>query len=296
MLLLAVPQGAVCQEAGYDGTHNANLSDIRRCQDTLQAVNLGRATIFQQALLADTAPALVAQVDLVAQRIAMAARTALGAAGDAVPAADSLGIWMFAGVNLPFVVVVRRDQPGSWHIDTTSHSLSPKLSDFYEGVLRSIPLDSLWMVWPDGYAADSVAFRLWLAAGPSNGSIVATKHALFAVFSTKAIIEQPALVMEHQSGPHYPFDAEMHRVVGEVLLQFVVTADGRADMKTLKVLQPSEQRLRTSPFEHYYREFTNEAIGAVRHFRFYPARIGTCRVREQVRFPFSFETLPTGSN
>jgi hypothetical protein len=254
----------------------------------VRAESLRAVTIFQQALLRDTTPALLAQVDLVAQRIATAARFALGARGDVVPAGDSLGIWKLGPLRLPFVIIVRRDQPGSWRVDTASRSLSPKLSALYAGVLRAIPPDSLWIVWPDGYAGDSVAFSLLLDGLSPGTSTVMTRNALFAVFRTRALIAKPALVAEHRKPPRYPFDAETRGIVGDVLLQFVVTKDGRADMSSLKVLTPSETLLRTSPFEHYYREFTNEAIAALKTYRFYPAHIGSCAVKQLVQFPFSF--------
>src|SRR6185312_7447208 len=62
--------GLVCTIAGQALGQRAparSSSDVRGCADTLQARNLTRVTVFQQAALVDTTPAVRAQVDLVAQ-------------------------------------------------------------------------------------------------------------------------------------------------------------------------------------------------------------------------------------
>ncbi|HEY7894538.1 MAG TPA: energy transducer TonB [Gemmatimonadaceae bacterium] len=286
-LLCAAAAGGSAQQSGSDGA-DAVATGPSQCADTLQPANLMRVTVYQEVSAKDTASALVSQLDLVAQRIAIAVRTALGAAGDAVPQADSLGVWMGAGRRLPFVVVVRREGAGSWRRDTNSDTISAKVTNLYAGALRSIPPDSLWMVWPDGYAADSVVFRLMLIAASNTSHLSATTYSLFAVYGTNGLREHPALLMKGQPSPWYPTDAEYRGLVGDVLLQFAIDTQGRADMTTIKVLRPTAATLSTSPFAHFYREFALAAEEAVRHDRFYPARIGTCPVRQLVQFPFSF--------
>ncbi|MGH7633893.1 MAG: hypothetical protein ACRENC_09205 [Gemmatimonadaceae bacterium] len=287
VLCLAVP-GVLAQQPGPDGADSASVSDLRRCQDTLVPPNLPPLMVFQQAAPADTTPAIVEQVDLVAQRIAATVRAAIGGTGDLVPRADSLGAWAGAPVRLPIVMVLHRTQPSSWRIDSASDTVDAKLTALYAGALRTIPPDSLWMVWPDGYAPDSVAFRLLLHAALPHTRPASTHSAMFALYSTTHIVEMPAVVMENQPLPYYPDDAEKHQVLGEVLLAFVIGRDGRADASTIRVLQPTADKLRTSPFAHYYREFVNSATSAVRKFRFYPARKGTCTIRQAVQYPFSF--------
>jgi len=295
-LLCSGAGAAHAQQATYDGAYSTSSRDARGCSDTLQAANLTRVTIFQHASLRDTTPAVLAQVDLVAQRIAAAARGVLGARRDAIPSADSLGIWTRGVLRLPFVVVMRREQSGAWRSDTTSDTVSAKLVRLYEAVLRAIPPDSLWMIWPDGYSPESVAFRLTLTSGKGDPVRMAEQHSLFAVFSTRGILEQPALLRQDQAPARYPLDAIQHHISATVLLQFVVGADGRADASTLKVLRPSLDTIGASPFAHYYQEFVDAAETAVRNFRFYPARIGGCAARELVQFPFTFATPPRASD
>jgi len=286
--------GLVCAIAGRalgQGASAPNPSDVRGCADTLQARNLTRLTVFQRAVSADTTSAVRAQVDLVAQRIAGAARRALGAHGDAIPAADSLGKWMGSVLHLPFAVVFHRDQPGTWRSDTTSDTISAKVVQLYDGVLHALPPDSLWMIWPDGYAPDSVVFHLTLVGEKGDEARMA-EHSLFAVFSARGILEQPALQKPDQYPPRYPADAKRVELPVTVLLQFVIGSDGRVDPGTLKVLRPTADTLRASSSAHYYQEFVDAAEAAIRNYRFYPARIGGCAVRQLVQFPFVFALLP----
>lgn len=286
--LCASAAGAAGQQVTHDTTHDTKSSDIRSCEDTLQAGNLTRLTIFQQAALQDTTPAVNAQVELVAERIAVAARSALGARHDDIPFVDAFGVWPRGVLHLPFVVVLHREQPGTWRSDTTSDTISAKVTGFYEHVLSAVPPDSIWMIWPDGYAQDSVEFRLTLISGNGDVRRMAAEHSMFAVFSTKGIAERPALLKENQPPPRFPLDALHQHIAGFVLLQFVIGTDGRADLGTLKVLRPTADTLRASPLAHYYQEFVAASEDAISNARFYPARIGACAVRERVQFPFTY--------
>ncbi len=286
-LALASPS-AVSQAPQFNGIGSVDLSDVWHCTDTINAANLARVTVYQHAALTDTTPAVLSQIDLVSQSIAAAARRALGSAGGSVPVADSMGIWVYDVRHLPFVIVIHRSTSWTWRFDSAADTISAKLTRLYAAVLRAIPQDSLWMVWPDGYRSDSIAFGLDLR--PFGEPILrpTVRTSPFPVFSTAGLSEKPALLKEGQSHPLYPGDALMQRIVGNVLLQFVILADGRADSSTIKVLEPSEETLKTSQFAHYYTEFAQSASRAVRRYRFYPATVGSCPVKQLVQAPFSF--------
>ncbi len=265
-----------------------DTSRLAPCRDTLRASNVTRLTVAQQVELKDTTSAVLAQLDLVAARIADAARTSLGATGQAIPAADSLGMLAGAYNTIPIDIVLRRDGPFTWRPGTPDRFVAPpKLAAFYTRVLRSIPAESLWIVWPDGYKPDSVAFRVALfgyAKYPPTGH---RGMSLFSVFMTNGIAEIPAIAT-HPAWIDYPRDANFHRIVGEVLLQFAIDTTGRADPTTIKVLRPTAERMDSSDFASFYREFIQASRNAVEHSRYSPARIGACVVRELVQQPFAY--------
>ena len=66
----------------------------------------------------------------------------------------------------------------------------------------------------------------------------------------------------------------------------------RAGQYALVSVRNSADTLRASSSAHYYQEFVDAAEAAIRNYRFYPARIGRCAVRQLVRFPFVFALLP----
>jgi hypothetical protein len=259
----------------------------KACLDTLSDASLARVTVFQHAVLADTNSAIQAQIALVSQHIAEAARAALGGVGDSVPAGDALGVWRQSLVHLPFVIVIHRDGPWSWRREAGADAASSKVTAFYTRVLRSIPGDSLWMIFPDGYAADSVAMRLDVMSDNPFAFAPSMLATLFPVFTGKGIIRTQA-ALETQLTPTYPDDAFADSITAKVTVDVVIGTDGRADPRTLEVRQPSAATLATSPKAHFYREFVDATRDVVLRERFRPARIGGCMVRQVAHLSYDY--------
>ena len=76
--------------------------------------------------------------------------------------------------------------------------------------------------------------------------------------------------------PKYPAAMKKAGVSGEVLAQFIVNADGRADMSTFKVLKTNHQ------------EFADAVKAVLPDMRFTPAEIGGQKVKQMVQQPFTF--------
>src|SRR5439155_23731610 len=74
-------------------------------------------------------------------------------------------------------------------------------------------------------------------------------------------VEKQVAPMPNNPGPRYPDMLRSANVEGEVLAQFVVDADGRAEMNTFKVLKSSHDL------------FTNAVKAALVNMRFYPAEV-----------------------
>lgn len=121
--------------------------------------------------------------------------------------------------------------------DTTATAL---LSSAFDTARRK---SEALIVWPDGYTADSVVVRLVLlpAAVTSKDRVLvpATNRRQFGVFRVLQPWESPALPKPNQPIPRYPSYNESHRIAGRLLLQFVVTAEGRVDPRTVSELQCS---------------------------------------------------------
>lgn len=89
-------------------------------------------------------------------------------------------------------------------------------------------------------------------------------------------VEKPVRTVPGSPQPHYPPAMKKANVSGEVLAQFVVNTDGRADMSTFKVLKADHQ------------EFADAVKATLPDMRFYPAEIRGTKVMQMVQQPFTF--------
>jgi TonB family protein len=78
------------------------------------------------------------------------------------------------------------------------------------------------------------------------------------------------------AGARYPDELRKTNVEGEVLAQFVVGTDGRADMTTFKVLKSSHE------------QFTESVQRSLPQMMFNPALVGERPVKQLVQMPFQF--------
>lgn len=120
---------------------------------------------------------------------------------------------------------------------------------------------------PEGVTASTAASR---SAAPPRPTSDSTAYFEFQV-------EKPVLAGENNPAPEYPPALEKAHVEGEVLLQFVVNPDGRADMRTFKVLKSSNDL------------FTQAVKGVLPSMHFVPAEVGGRKVRQLVQMPFGFK-------
>jgi periplasmic protein TonB len=89
-------------------------------------------------------------------------------------------------------------------------------------------------------------------------------------------VEKQAGTVPGSPAPEYPEMQKSAGIEGEVLAQFVVDTNGRADMTSFKVLKSSQDA------------FTDAVKRALPKMRFYAAEIGGHKVKQLVQEPFAF--------
>ncbi len=89
-------------------------------------------------------------------------------------------------------------------------------------------------------------------------------------------VEQPVVMRSGTVGPEYPQALRDAKIQGQVLAQFVVDADGKADLRTFKVLK-SDHDL-----------FSDAVRAALVEMQFSPAMLKGTRVMQLVQQPFQF--------
>lgn len=89
-------------------------------------------------------------------------------------------------------------------------------------------------------------------------------------------VEDPVTRAASSPSPRFPDVLRRRGIGGEVLAQFVVGADGRADLSTFHVLKSTDDR------------FTDAVRNALPEMQFNPALVGGKAVRQLVQTPFTF--------
>ncbi len=89
-------------------------------------------------------------------------------------------------------------------------------------------------------------------------------------------VEQAVRPAPGNSPPYYPDVLRAAHVEGEVLVQFVVGVDGRADTSTVKILKST------------HKLFTDAVTAWLSTGRFVPAEVGGKAVKQLVQMPFQF--------
>lgn len=90
-------------------------------------------------------------------------------------------------------------------------------------------------------------------------------------------VEKPAAAVPGTVNPSYPEAMRSAGVEGEVRLQFVVDTAGRVESGSVKVARATNDL------------FASAARAAVPRMRFYPAEIGSRKVRQLVELPITFQ-------
>jgi protein TonB len=89
-------------------------------------------------------------------------------------------------------------------------------------------------------------------------------------------VEKQAAPANDNPRPRYPDMLRSANVEGEVIAQFVVDQNGKADMSTFKVLKSSHDL------------FTASVKNVLPSMRFLPAEVGGSKVKQLVQMPFVF--------
>ncbi|HUF29452.1 MAG TPA: energy transducer TonB [Gemmatimonadaceae bacterium] len=115
-----------------------------------------------------------------------------------------------------------------------------------------------------------------VAGGTSRGVVGGTAPVVSDQPYFEFQVEKPALAREGNPTPRYPEMLRAAGITGDVIAQFVVNEDGRADMRSFKALSSS------------HAQFTAAVKAALPQMRFYPAEVGGRKVKQLVQQSFTF--------
>jgi protein TonB len=93
---------------------------------------------------------------------------------------------------------------------------------------------------------------------------------------TAGEVDRPASLLPHTTLPRYPDMLRSSRLEGGVRVVFIVGADGRVEMESVRIVEASHPL------------FAAAVRAALPRMRFRPAQAGSRRVRQLVEIPFGF--------
>lgn len=283
-------QSAPIRIAGAPAATISGAAGRAACIDALPASQLHTSVIYVHAEVADSTNVfLVPQADLLASEVADDMRTRLGGSSTRIPSADTI----VRPSSLPAqLVVIFRPDGGATRSVQGQYGGTPTaelLAASFDAIRKN---GDGAMVWPDGYHADSVVVTLVLwpeALVHDSTSPRYVAHSEFAAFSSLVPIVRPALARDGNPNPRFPFQTRMHGVSGYLILEFVVDTAGRAVEGTVHDVWPANKPRLTGELGSYYDDFVSATKDALRSWKFYPAYVGTCPVRQIVRLPIQYK-------
>lgn len=228
----------------------------------------------------------IGNVDVVAQAVAEQISTMLGAKGDTLPSGSPEINWRDLYSSL--VVTAQRD--GRMVSRPERDSLDTKGSALLSRALAAALAAGAGFVWPDS-TLDSLMFRLRLVtpvvrrlryAEPPRDPIQ------IPAFTLAVPWEEPVLVRTSVP-PKYPWRTEEAQATARVFLDFVVDTLGHADSTTIRDIWYSSHPRLTGRLGEFYAEFVKAARTALVRWTFFPARVGGCRVAQQVEQEFIYK-------
>lgn len=248
----------------------------------------GGAIYLDARMALQTEATLTSQADLIASDVAAELRKQLGGSETETPNTGDRIKWNSIPAEL--ILVARPDGSMTWR----GTSL---FGDAAAVRLLSTAMDSVrrhgsgLLIWPDGYAADSLVVRLSLLPkvfrDDSPGPPATLNRMRFHVFTMPYAVESPALP-RGELHVNYPPVNERLRISGNILVQFVVDTSGRAAMSTFRAVWPSDQPQRARALDGYYDEFVQAIREGIASETFTPARLGSCPVTQMVKWPVKF--------
>jgi hypothetical protein len=260
------------------------------CVASLPRASMHRVRVFLSATVPESSERdFRLQTDLMAQDVAAELRKLLGATGDSVPTADSVFVWYSVPTALR-VVAHSNGEMSARPIGAGGDSAATRL------LLRAYDIaraqSEAFIAWPDGQDTDSLVVYLFLRPEyVDEEPTVLSPHGVFRRFAAFFLTEPErvsASPLPDQRSPRYPSRQESHRVEGEVLLQFVIDSTGRVEPETISDPWPADTPQPSGYSAADYDDFARSAKSWIKDYRFSPARIGPCLVRQAAQIPLKF--------
>jgi hypothetical protein len=286
--LLAIALVALMAPVAMQAQSEGTQWESNPCLARIPVDSMRRVPVYLAAEANDSATrALLPNVSVLTQTVALRARALLGMQSDVLPRGEPTITWRNAPTGA--AMIAYRDDRLAW---TASDSEGGPAFALLDRALLAVRSEGgPWFIWPDS-TVDSLVFELNLRVP----TVDRQHRAYFAapvrngvpVFSILEPWEDQVHVIR-QPRPRYPVVLDDRRVEAVVVVEFVVDTTGHVDVGTIKDRWPADRPRLRGELGAYYRTFLRTVSSALEDARFEPARIGGCPVRQRARMPFVFK-------
>ncbi len=218
-------------------------------------------------------------------RVAAAVRATLGASDTLLPRADTLDYPEDDGI-VPLTIVLHRDAPATWHVDSSADTADARFVRLYDLVLGSMAPNDLRIAWPTNATRDSAEVRVRVRKQVFGGL---TDHpAQPAVLIYKALhpIDPNGPPLVARSGAFIPSNHLMNGVAWRVVMEATIDAEGNVEKKSVRDIPSLASASDSAHFDYAYKKLVDAAREAMLHSKYVPAHRDGCAVEQAVRQSF----------
>lgn len=268
-------------------THDASPMARASTAPCLTAESWDGAYDFMSQWLTTTDVTTVRAGELISlnHRIAGAVRATLGVSDTLLPRADTLDYPEDDGV-LPITIVLHRDAPATWRVDSAADSADARFVRLYDLVLSSMAPNALRIAWPTDATRDTAEIRVRVRKQVFGG--LADHPAQPAVLIYKALhpIDPNGLPVLARSGDFIPSYHVLNGVAWRVVMEATIDPNGNVEKKTVHDIPSMASASDSAHFDYAYKKLVDAARQAMLHSRYVPAHRNGCATAHLVQQSF----------
>lgn len=217
-------------------------------------------------------------------RIAGAVRATLGVS-DTLPRADTLDYPEDDGV-LPITIVLHRDAPATWRVDSAADSAAARFVRLYDLVLSSMAPNALRIAWPTDATHDTAEIRVRVRKQVFGGLADHPAQPADLIYKALHPIDPNSPPVLARSGDFIPSDHVLNGVAWRVVMEATIDPNGNVEKKSVHDIPSMASASDSAHFDYSYKKLVDAARQAMLHSRYVPAHHNGCAVEQAVRQSF----------
>ena len=218
-------------------------------------------------------------------RVAGAVRATLGVSDTLLPRADTLDYPEDDGI-VPLTIVLHRDAPATWHVDSSADTADARFVRLYDLVLGSMAPNDLRIAWPTNATRDSAEIRVRVRRQVFGGLTDHPAQPAILIYKALHPIDPNGPPVLARGGAFNPSYHVMNGVAWRVVMEATIDAEGNVEKKSVHDIPSLASASDSAHFDYAYKKLVDAAREAMLHSKYVPAHRNGCAVEQAVRQSF----------